>query len=47
VYKARATETARPQSIVETAKEKKKRMRAVFGDNEHFNALGARWPLFS
>jgi hypothetical protein len=46
-YKMKATETARPTSIVETSQEKKKRMRAVFGDNEHFNALGARWPLFS
>lgn len=47
VYKAKATETARPSSIVETAESKQNRMRAVFGDNEHFNALGARWPLFS
>jgi hypothetical protein len=22
-------------------------MKAFFGDNEHFNALGARWPHFS
>ena len=46
-YKARITENARPGSIVETADSKKRRMKAVFGDNENFNALGARWPLFS
>jgi hypothetical protein len=46
-YKKKATETARPGSLIETAETKSKRMQVVYGDNEHFNALGARWPLFS
>ena len=46
-YKIRASSTAKPSSIVESADQKQKRLKAAFGDNEHFNALGARWPLFS
>jgi hypothetical protein len=46
-YKQKATATARPVPLIETNESKEKRLREVFGDNEHFNALGARWPIFS
>jgi len=32
---------------METEEGKKKKLKQVYGDNEHFNALGARWPNFS
>ena len=47
VYKEKATATAKPVPLIETAESKKRKMKMVYGDNEHFNALGARWPIFS
>lgn len=47
-YKAKATKTVQPLPFgEETQDNRQQRLRSVFGDNEHFNALGARWPLFS
>ena len=39
--------TAKPVPLIETDDSKNRRLKMVFGDNEHFNALGARWPIFS
>ena len=47
MYKEKATATAKPAPIIETKESKNRKMKMVYGDNEHFNALGARWPIFS
>jgi hypothetical protein len=46
-YKTKVTATAKLSEFIETEKDRKERLRQVYGDNEHFNALGARWPVFS
>ncbi len=46
-YKAKVTSTAQASEMMETSKDRKKKLKQVYGDNEHFNALGARWPVFS
>ena len=46
-YKDKAMSTAKPVPLIETDDSKNRRLKMVFGDNEHFNALGARWPIFS
>lgn len=46
-YQARATSNAQPVRVIESDEQRKKRIKAIANDNEHYNAAGARWPVFS
>lgn len=46
-FQARATSNAQPVRVIESDEQRKKRIKAIANDNEHYNAAGARWPVFS